>query len=530
MEVAPVLLDGRWQDADAADTFTVARPESGEPLPTRFPVSRWPDLDRALAAAERAARELEAVTPTTLATFLEGYARLLDTHASELAEIAHLETALPLRPRLLEQELPRTSLQLRLSAQAAREGSWALPTIDVRHDIRSMHVPIGPVVVFGPSNFPFAYNGVCGTDFAAAIAAGNPVIAKAHPLHPETTRRLAVLAAEAVVASRLPPAMVQLLYAMSSEDGKRLVSDPRVGAAGFTGSRAGGLSLKAAADAAGKPIYLEMSSINPVVLLPAALRSRGAAIAEAFVASATAAAGQFCTNPGLVLLIDDDASRAWTNDVAGRFETTTPATMLSRQGAESLHAAIGQLVQSGAEVLVGHAPFEGDRAAYRPTLLRAGGGRFIATPTLQREAFGTSTLVVACGDEAELLAAVASLEGNLTGSIYADADDAAIEAGVLRSLRRKVGRVLHGHMPTGVAVSAAMQHGGPFPATGHPGFTAVGPPATLRRFSRLQCLDRVPQRLLPPPLRDANPSHAWRLIDGQWTQRDVHPAGTQPAS
>ena len=271
----PVLIAGEWRKAQSRRSFSSENPALGEKLPGEYPVSDWADCDAALAAATAAAAVLRASPPDTIAAFLEAYAGRIEARKAELVDVAHAETGLPKAPRLADVELPRTTGQLRQAAAAAREGSWALPTIDSKLDIRSVLAAIGPVWVFGPNNFPFAFNSVAGGDFAAALAAGNPVIAKANSSHPGTTRLLAEEAHAAATAAGLPPGTVQLIYRTSHEDGERLVSDPRTGATGYTGSRAAGLKLKAAADAAGKPIYLELSAVNPVLILPGALAERG---------------------------------------------------------------------------------------------------------------------------------------------------------------------------------------------------------------------------------------------------------------
>src|SRR4029453_17620482 len=292
----PVLIGGAWRPAKATKTFQAVNPATGEPLPGTYPVSGWEDCDAALAAAAEAAIELRRTPPEEIARFLTRFADRIEEGKTALVEQAHLETALPKAPRLADVELPRTTGQLRQAAEAVLEGSWALPTIDRKNQIRSCFEPIGPVVVFGPNNFPYAFSGVAGGDFAAAIAVGNPVIGKAHPLHPGTGRLLAEAAVAALSDAGLPPATVQMIYKIDHQSGQRLVSDPRVGASAFTGSRGAGMALKSAADAAGKPIYLEMSSINPVVVLPGALAERGSKVAADFASSCLMGGGQFCTN------------------------------------------------------------------------------------------------------------------------------------------------------------------------------------------------------------------------------------------
>jgi NADP-dependent aldehyde dehydrogenase len=525
MTVEPVLIAGAWRPAAAGGTFQAVNPATGEPLPDRFPVSTWEDCEQALQAAVAAADLLRRLPPEQIAAFLEGYATRIESKAGEIAAQAHLETALPLKPRLADVELPRTVNQLRQAAAAAREGSWALPTIDTQLNIRSCYLPLGPVCVFGPNNFPLAFGSISGGDFAAAIAAGNPVLAKAHSSHPATTRAFAREALAACLEAGLPAATVQLLYRLSHADGERLVADPRVGATAYTGSRPAGLRLKAAADRAGKPIYLELSSINPVILLPGALRERAAAIADEFTASCLMGTGQFCTNPGLLLTLAGEATDAFISAVKQRFADAPAGTLLSGAVAENLHEAVLRLCAAGAQLVTGGQPIPGRGYRFANTLLRASGEMFLAKPEqLQGEAFGNASLVVVAAHLAELQQIVRSLEGNLTGCIYTSTqgEDDELYAAIEPLLRTRVGRLLNDKMPTGVAVSPAMNHGGPYPATGHPGFTAVGIPASLRRFGMLACYDNVRPARLPPLLQDKNPtSRTWRLIDGAWTQADV---------
>jgi alpha-ketoglutaric semialdehyde dehydrogenase len=523
--IRPVLIAGEWRPADAIGSFHPQNPATGEALPDEYPVSSWKDCDAALTAAAEAAVVLRSTPPEKIAQFLTGFADRLDARKAELSQTANLETALPLSPRLSDVELPRTSGQLRQAAAAAVEGSWSLPTIDTKANIRSCLAPIGPVVVFGPNNFPFAFNGMGGGDFAAAIAAGNPVIAKGHPLHPGTTRIMAEEAAAAVAEAGLPPATVQLLYKVERASGQRMVSDPRVGASAFTGGRAGGLALKAAADKAGKPIYLEMSSINPVVFLPGALAERGAALAEEYAASTLLGGGQFCTNPGLVVLFEGNAAEQFITTVTNTFDKATPATLLSAEGARSLAESVKVLRQAGAQLVTAGVAPTGPGCRHPNTLLRVSGREFLAAPeALQTEAFGASALAVVVHDAGEAATIIDHLEGSLTGAIYSaqnGADD-RMYGDIAAHLRPRVGRLLNDKMPTGVAVSPAMNHGGPYPATGHPGFTAVGIPASMRRFAALHSYDNVREARLPAALRNKNPNGTmWRLIDGRPTLSDV---------
>ena len=523
MDIAPVLIDGEWRSAQGIFTFHANNPATGEALALEFPISDWADCDAALAASAEAAVELRAVAPNRLADFLEAYASNLEAAAAAIIQAAADETALPVSPRLKDVELPRTTNQLRQAAAAAREGSWRRATLDLERNIRSCYAPIGPVVVFGPNNFPFAFNGVSGGDFAAAAAAGNPVIAKAHPLHPHTSMLLAQQARKAVEEAGLPRAMVQMLYHLSNDDGLKLVSDPRVGAVGFTGSRTAGLHLKHAAEGAGKPIYLEMSSINPVVFLPGALAERREELVRELADSSLAGSGQFCTSPNVVVLLAGADTEAMIEGVASHFNQRPPQPLLSANGRNHLHDAVIALNTAGAQLVTGGSTVEGPSCRYANTLLRASATQFCAAPAeLQREAFGNATLIVVAQDAGELAAVIGHIEGSLTGCMYSTrsgADDALYNT-LAPILREKVGRLLNDKMPTGVAVSPAMNHGGPYPSTGHPGFTSVGIPAALTRFAALHCYDGVRQERLPDILRDrtSNPN-TWRLIDGTWTRQ-----------
>ncbi|WP_237607727.1 aldehyde dehydrogenase (NADP(+)) [Roseimaritima sediminicola] len=521
----PVLIAGQWRAADASDTFQATNPNTREALPPRFPVSSWQDCDAALQAAAEAFEQLRSVPREKIAKFLRDYADNLESAKDALVESAFAESGLAKSPRLADVELPRTVNQLRLAADAVESGDWTCPVIDTQAGIRSCYESLGPVCVFGPNNFPFAFNSVSGGDFAAAIAAGNPVIAKANTSHPETTRLLAEQAFAAVQSAGLPAATIQLLYRTSHDDGERLVSDPRCGATGYTGSRRAGLALKAAADRAGKPIYLELSSVNPVVITPGALRERGGEIIDEFLTSVLMGAGQFCTNPGLVVLLKGGESDAFVEAVAKRFNEAPAGTLLSPAVAKGLSSSIQTLTDAGAERLAGDGSSASDRCAVSNTLLRCSGEQFLRDPeTFQTEAFGNASLVVVADDLQQATAVLDSLEGNLTGCLYTatDGSDESDYQQLAFALAPRVGRLLNDKMPTGVAVSPAMNHGGPYPATGHPGFTAVGIPTSIARFAKLTSYDNVRPARLPCWLADKNPTgKTWRSIDGRWTQADV---------
>ncbi len=526
MHYQPILLDGQWREAQARESFQACNPATRKWLPDEYPVSSWADCEIALDAAVCAANEMQKLPAEVVARFLENYAEQIELRAQDLVEMAHRETGLPRSPRLADVELPRTTAQLRLAAVAARTGSWTHATIDTANQLRSHYTAIGPVCVFGPNNFPFAFGSVSGGDFAAAVAAGNPVIGKANSSHPGTTRIFAEAALDAIHVTGMPVGTVQLLYRTPHQTGEHLVSDARVGATGYTGSRMAGLKLKAAADAAGKPIYLELSSVNPVLILPGALRERGTEIVDELTTSALMGSGQFCTNPGVVMLLAGEETDRLVNALTQRYQQAPIGVLLSAGVQASLTESIQVLQHAGCERLAGGPMAEPQESfCCGNTLLKVDAATFLEHPhVLQTEAFGNCTLLVIAQSVDELAQLLPTLEGNLTGCLYTDrqgSDDADYDR-LAPLLAQRVGRLLNDKMPTGVAVSPAMNHGGPYPATGHPGFTAVGIPAAMLRFAALRCYDNVRPHRLPLGLRDANPNGLmWRQIDGQWTQGDV---------
>ncbi len=520
----PVLINGEWRPSRGKSSFQAINPACKATLPGVFPVSSWEEIREALQAAHHAFETTRYWPGSRFADFLFACADYVEARGDEIIAAAHLETALPVSPRLRDAEFPRTINQLRQAAQAAKGGSWRQATIDTANNIRSFLAPIGPVAVFGPNNFPFAFNSIAGGDFAAAVAAGNPVIAKGHSSHPDTTRLFGEAVHAAAVSTGMPPGFVQLIYRTSHEDGARLVAHPLIGASGYTGARNAGLLLKGAADLAGKPFYAELSSVNPTYFLPGALEERFDEIVTEYVGSALLGAGQFCTNPGFVVLKAGKTSEDFISAVATKFQAAPVGTLLGEGTEVHLRAGIVALQRAGATVVTGAQPVDLTRYCHANTLLRVSGSEFLKNPEgLQSEAFGNAALIVVAANDDELEAITRKLEGSLTGCIYSSksgADDALYNR-VEAVLRYRVGRLLNDKMPTGVTVSPAMNHGGPFPSTGHPGFTSVGIPASLRRFAVLQCYDNVRNERLPKLLQDENPDKAWRLVDSKWTEDHV---------
>lgn len=523
---APLLIDGEWRASiDATATFTAFDPRSGAAIGPRFPVSGPRDVETALAAASAIAPVLAATPADRIAAFLDAYADGIDAAADELVALAHAETALPVSPRLSANELPRTSNQLRQAADAARSHAWTQPVIDTKNGLRAHLAPLGkPVLVFGPNNFPLAFNAIAGSDFASAIAARNPVIAKAHPSHPATSARLARIAHQALLASGLPAASVQLLHDIDRDVGIALCGDRRIGAIGFTGSRAGGLALKAAADRAGTPFFAELSSVNPVFLLDGVLTERGEALAGEFFASCTLGSGQFCTNPGLLVVPRSPQGDAFVAAAAKHFGSAEAKVLFSDDVARHFDASIATLIDAGAQVIAQGSAGD-DRGFHRATCLLSVDARpFIeSADALQTEAFGPASLIVRVANIDEVIAVARALDGNLTGSIFSSddgSDDGAWQR-ITSELRPRVGRLIANQWPTGVAVSPAMQHGGPFPSASHAGHTSVGMPAAITRFTARHGYQNVRDDRLPIELQNANPAGVLRVVDGEWTTQAI---------
>ena len=497
---------------------------TGEPIGPAFAVHGPAEVDAACAAAAAAFDTYRATSREERAAFLEAIASEILAIGDDLIEAAMSESGLP-RARL-EGERGRTVGQLRLFADVVRKGAWQQLRIDPampdrqplpRPDIRLRMIPVGPVAVFGASNFPLAFS-TAGGDTASALAAGCPVVVKGHPAHPRTGELVAAAITRAVAACGLPNGVFGHLVGPSNELGAALVRDPRIAAVGFTGSRAGGLALVRLAQGRDVPIpvYAEMSSINPVLLLPEALKARGSALGTAFVGSLTMGAGQFCTNPGLVLAIAGDGLEAFIAAATEAVSGATAQTMLTcgickayQSGVAALEAAPG--VEKLAEGVAGDA-MQGHAALFRTTAQA-----FLADKALGHEVFGASSVVVVCTDEAELASVLAGLEGQLTATLHMDAADEALAARLMPVLELKAGRILANGWPTGVEVCHAMVHGGPFPATSDPRTTSVGSLA-IDRFLRPVSYQNLAADLLPPELRDdARGDGAPRLIDGTLT-------------
>ena len=474
------------------------------------PASSDVDVDAAVDRAASVAQAVAAVSPGERSRWLSGIAAALEAHLDELAELADAETALGL-PRLTG-ELGRAAVALRFYASVAVEGSWLAATIDRDAggvDLRRVHRSLGPVAVFGASNFPFGF-GVLGHDTASALAAGCPVLVKAHPAHPRLSARLAELATAALASAGAPAGVFALVHGYDA--GTRLVLHRGITAVAFTGSEAGGTALwrLAATREQVIPVYAEMGTVNAAVVTRAGAVHRADDIAAGFVSSFTLGMGQFCTKPGLLIVpAGHDLPRRVGDALAAQAPT---GWLLTDAIAAAYEAGVQRLVEQGADVLDRGVP-TADGWAAAPTVLTVDAARLQAGSPLLTECFGPTALVCEYADDAELNGVLSALPGSLAAAVQGGPDDRELPVLVSR-LAAHAGRVVVDGWPTGVAVTWAQQHGGPWPATTVPAASSVGAFA-LQRFVRPVAYQDVPDTALPTPLQDANPWTVPRRVDGR---------------
>lgn len=489
--------------------FAAVNPATGIALEPQFCEATREDVNSAATAAAAAFDLYRKLPSLQRVAFLESIGEELMALGSDLVTRAQEETALP-RPRL-EGELSRTVNQLKLFAQEVRQGSYlgvrierALPerTPVPRPDLRVMQIPLGPVAVFGASNFPLAFS-VAGGDTASAFAAGCPVVVKGHPAHPGTCELAGQAVMQAVRKSKIPPGVFSLLQAENTNVGAALVQHPQIKAVAFTGSFAGGRALFDLACSRPEPIpaYAEMGSINPVFFLPQIIDDKGDLLAAALAESLTLGVGQFCTAPGLVVVIKDTATDAFLSKIETCIAATLPGIMLHDGIKQNFLSELNERASvDGVERVDRPRPLL-DGCLVNADLLQTDAKILLANPALTEEVFGPSAIVVVCDSRAELLAVAESLQGQLTASVHGTSIELDQFRDLFDILERKAGRLVMNGFPTGVEVCAAMHHGGPYPATTDSRSTSVGTDA-IKRFLRPVCYQNYPQELLPEPLRD----------------------------
>lgn len=513
------LLAGK-RGAAGQRTFAAQHAANGSALAPLFRDATDDEIDRCLAEADDAFDALQCASVDQIATLLRRIADGIEEAGETLLQRAHEETALP--PGRLVSERGRTVNQTRMFAKLVEEGSWTLARIDhadphrqplPKPDVRTMLVGIGPVVVFGASNFPLAIS-VAGTDTISAFAARCPVVVKAHPGHPGTCEILGQIIARAVNDARLPPGCFSLVQGIGHEVGIELVRHPLTAAVAFTGSLRGGRALFDAATSRPNPIpfYGELGSANPVFLLPGAAEQRSEAIAEAYIQSVTLGVGQFCTNPGIVLAVGGSGFDRFVGAAAKAVGSAPCAAMLHEGIHAAYNAGVARLVATPGVQTVAVAT-QGAAARHAAcSIFRAPVGLVEDRPEVLEEVFGPASLVLECRSTDEMLEFAKGLEGQLTATLHGTEDDLLRHAPLVRVLQRKAGRLVFNGFPTGIEVCAAMHHGGPYPAATHSGYTSIGH-ASIYRFVRPVCFQNFPDPALPPELQEANPRRIARYVD-----------------
>jgi NADP-dependent aldehyde dehydrogenase len=520
MTIAGNMIIGQELVKGSKNAIYGINPATGENLEPAYLGGGVQEVERACALAEQAFDIYRETDLEVRAKFLEQIATNLAANSAAIVERAGLESGLP--KARLEGELGRTMNQLKLFAEEVRAGRWLGVKIDTamperaplpRSDIRLRHIPLGPVVVFGASNFPLAFS-VAGGDTASALAAGCPVVVKGHSAHPGTSELVGRAIQAAVKSTGMPEGTFSLLFGSGADIGSALVADSRVKAVGFTGSRSGGVALMKIAAARPEPIpvYAEMSSINPVYLLPEALKNRADSIAAGFVNSMLMGSGQFCTNPGLLIVKEAPELDAFVQKVSDLISAAAPTTMLTPGIYQAYESGVTQLQGNAQVKLLSKAKEVSGLNQCCARLFQTTAQAFLNDHALRDEVFGSSSLIIRCKSDDEVLELTKSLEGQLTATVLMESNDnAPFVKKLLSLLERKVGRILFNGYPTGVEVCHAMVHGGPFPATSDSRTTSVGTEA-IWRFLRPVCYQDVPADLLPQALKDS--SAVPKLING----------------
>lgn len=517
------LIGGQWQAGRGA-AYRAINPATAQPLAPELRYCDDSQLQAALTAAQEAAVEFAATTPEQRAVFLECCAEEIMALGSTLTERVCAETGYPMGRA--EGERGRTCNQLRLFADHIRQGDYLDVRIDTaqpdrqplpRPDIRFYKCPIGPVAVFGSSNFPLAFS-VAGGDTASALAAGCPVIVKSHNAHPGTGELVAQAVARALHRCNLPGGVFSFVSGPGNDIGATLVTAPEIKAVGFTGSLRGGMALQALVNQRPDPIpcFTEMGSINPVIVMPQALAHSAQSIADNFVVSLTMGTGQFCVNPGLVLGIKGPQLETFIATAGRAIAALDAGVMLNAGVADGFSNGSTVLAQQKGVQLVaaGQDAAGADGFCGQAQLYRVPSAEFKTNPVLQEEVFGPCSLVVECADMNDLMAVCGQLKGQLSGTLQATEEELLQAPGLIQTLQARVGRLVVNNFPTGVEVCSAMMHGGPFPAASDSRFTSVGT-AAIDRFVRPISYQNCPQSLLPSALRDDNPWQLNRLVDGQ---------------
>jgi 2,5-dioxopentanoate dehydrogenase len=522
MELTGKNIIGNKLSQESSATFYGENPATGKKLEPVFYEASQKEINEAIEKASEAFQQYRNKTGKEKADFLETIADEIIALDTSLITRAMEETGLP--EARLTGERGRTVGQLKLFAQLLREGSWVNARIDIadaerkplpKPDVRSMEKAIGPVGVFGASNFPLAFS-VAGGDTVSALAAGCPVVFKAHPAHPGTCELVGIAIQKAIKKTGMPEGTFSMVNGRSTEVGMALVRHPSIRAIGFIGSFFGGKALFDEANRRPEPIpvYAEMGSVNPVFILPRILKEKGEKIAQDLAGSVTLGVGQFCTNPGLVFIQQSDEENKFRINLSKQVNEIAAGVMLTSGIQNNYKKGIEKLSGVEGVAVLAKGKTEGEGSRGTPHVLHATAALFLQKHELEEEVFGPSTLAITANNKEELFQAAKKLGGHITATIHGTGEDLTEYAELINILEQKVGRVLINGYPTGVEVCHAMVHGGPYPATTDSRTTSVGTLA-IHRFTRPVCYQNFPQSLLPAELKDDNPLGISRLVNGE---------------
>lgn len=520
-------LIGFLESSQGTSSFQTINPSSLKSLPTRFTCATFAEADKAVQLAHTAWDAYLQKTIDQRITFLSAIHYQILNLGGDLMDVFQEESGLSFQRAIAERT--RTLSQIQLFIRLLKKGEWVNATIEQaiperkphpKPDIRKQLAPIGPVLVFGASNFPLAYS-TAGGDTISALAAGCPVIVKSHPMHAGTSELVARAIIIAAKETHMPEGVFSHLNSSTFELGTYLVKHPQIKAVGFTGSIGGGTALMKMANERPEPIpvYAEMGSVNPILILPNYLRDKIEATALKIAHSIRTDAGQFCTSPGLIFMVSNPITDTFVNELAKQLNTTPPQAMV--------HPHIWRAFQTNKAKNLSHPMIQMVTASpdlepnfITPVLTTTSAAQFLMNPNFSEEVFGAYTLIVYCLDIAELNACVRHLAGQLTGSFFATTQELKDNTELIRNLKSKVGRLIFNGVPTGVEVCQSMHHGGPFPATSHSHFSAVGEDA-IKRWTRPISYQNWPNELLPKPLQNENTLDIMRTIDGEWTSKKL---------
>ena len=528
------FIGGQLLGNRTAGTFHAENPAGRLKLAGEFCEASSSEVDAALYAADKSFTALRTSSVQSRADLLERIADEVERLGDDLIHRAHQETGYPVGRLIAERG--RATAQARSYADCIREGTWRDARIDTgnpnrkvdgqlrkKPDVRSHFQALGPAVIFGASNFPIAIS-VVGADSVGALAAGCPVVAKGHPAHPGTSELLATAVTNAIAESGLPPGIFSMLQGTTPDFGSALVKHPLAKVVAFTGSLRVGRILAdiAAARPVPIPFYGELGSVNPVFVLPGAMAQRGPKIAQRFVASLTMGAGQFCTNPGIVLARDTVGIEEFSDSIVTTVRNTKPETMLHAGIHQAFHAGLDRLAKANEVTLLGQSDQESEAGQCHSqcTVYQTSAENLIALPSLKEEIFGPVSVLGHCESVDQMVAFARTLDGSLTATIHGNDDELIEYASLIRVLEERVGRVIFNGFPTGIELCHAMHHGGPYPATTHSGFTSIGT-RTISKFGRPVCYQDFPDAALPPELQNANPLGITRLVNGTLTKECV---------